>query len=425
MFIKIITFISIAALSSSALGAQRFGQTGQSGYDGRSGYAGRNGTSYTIYADSNYQQFNANGENGTSGQDGSYGNTARYCQQPYNTPYNLEGAWGGSGGRGGNGGNGGSAGNITVFYDNPDDLKNIQVQAVAGRGGDYGYPGDGARGCYCQIRTWRIDDQVYNCFDGRNGERGRQGTYGRPGLSSSVTVYSQMSPPAQQVSEIDLELVDLLANDIQLSEHIWQRRSGAESLFAQGSRLPDEYNFFVENFEVSLTSKWEASRPASEFDHVNMSLNLNERTIQVRSSEDVWLESITTANSPTSFDFTVSKALYKSEALNFNYQGFEGADTGLIAKFSDDGGAGDLLETKIFVRFFSRRILQVLRWEGWVSEDLISVNDGQYEIAIGQLPIAGTYLESGRRARVDFTVARSSGTNSADIRFSRIIKIGN
>jgi hypothetical protein len=142
----------------------RFGEPGIAGSPGQDGRTGNTENPIQINADGTPQTYNLRGGDGEDGTDGSIGQDATTCEQPQRTEFSLVGASGGTGGRGGNGGNGGDGGNVTIFFENLANLRQIQIVNDGGKGGRSGRGQVGGRGCACTVPQWTVSYCTYQRF---------------------------------------------------------------------------------------------------------------------------------------------------------------------------------------------------------------------------------------------------------------------
>lgn len=182
----------------------------------RDGTNGWDGSSKTITAGGPFS-LNLSGDAGGNGQQGSDGSTGR-C----NTYTDANGQTvddnvaGGNGEAGGNGGRGGDGGNLTVYFSDYAQLKDIRFVS---EGGDGGYGANGGRG-------------GWGCPTGNDGSTGSRGAYGSSG--DLYLVPSELAPLRPDSSSSYVKAQQLLAG-VELIKRVWEKVSNQGLLAARSS----------------------------------------------------------------------------------------------------------------------------------------------------------------------------------------------
>ncbi|NRA68396.1 MAG: hypothetical protein HRU19_28180 [Pseudobacteriovorax sp.] len=308
--------LSYTFIVSNSTYAREFGERGSRGQNGQNGAAGYSGQDRSIKATGQSETIDVSGAPGEDGYDGDYGRDARSCGQPHQPAYNLTGADGGDGGSGGYGGRGGSGGDVTVFYQNINHLKRIQILNQGAPGGRGGYGADGGEGCecyqtfwdieYCGFRllkkqknvegaswiyanrketlqcgeypnrvrptetfTYRWEDQgvtqrkTFRCTSGDYGRTGSNGSNGSYGSQGSITLVPRLSIAPTKPSFYD-GISNLLGKRIDLSKDIWVTRNGTAQLLAPSSNVPSYYKYLLKTSKLSYQINWNASQSPSQ-----------------------------------------------------------------------------------------------------------------------------------------------------------------
>ena len=419
-----IAFLSVLAffMASPALAAHIFGFQGNNGQNGRNGRQGSDARDVVIFATDEFQSRSTVGTNGASGENGQYGQNAGSCFQPQNAQ-NERGANGGSGGSGGNGGDGGDAGNMTIYYNDIQNIRNIRLMAEPGIGGRAGRSEWGGSACRCTRYQWEIDEVTYSCQDGAEGQRGQQGRRGQDGNQGRLSVIQNDGPLDPESTTIRLTMSDALNREVAMSEHQWQSKSGARQLFANGSDVPDAYRFYLETYGNNIVTNWNFGRDAAAFAEVPLTYSLRNKAFKMTSGNNIWLES-TIVPEGNQINISIDHAIFVNEVTAFNFRGFGGTNGGLTGFFTDDGGAQEYLNTKVYVRYFTRTVIRRLRWEGWVPAELLEVEGNQFKVRLGQLGIDPAFLENGDRIYVEYVVRRFTASNQLDLNYWYNHRIG-
>ncbi|MDJ0725455.1 MAG: collagen-like protein [Prochloraceae cyanobacterium] len=414
--------------------ASYFGNTGRFGIDGAKGRNGERGSDFTIFAAGEAIDLDLSGKDGGDGQDGSNGHHA-ICYGSFYNNHNIYGASGGNGGNGGDGGDGGDGGQLTVYYNNLEDLKQIYVQALGGKGGDPGRGGYGGRGCRCAFFTWtrRVCRRIrgyrgyrcylytYYCRNGRDGIQGRDGQRGRDGRLGRLKLINGSELLAEDRPTAEVNLSQLQDRTILLSRNIWQTKNGARLLLASGSEIDDRYFEFVERLEKNFELVWSAKQPLTGLGEENLTVTLeNNRQIKVVSPEDVWLAG-TISELEEKTQYIVAAVVRRSEVTKLTRADFTGNKSDLNFVLVDRANKSDFLETEFEITYrttkdsdrFDRNPNYKTRYQGKIPSELVRRDRNRFVLNIGKLPIEEKFLRSGVPIEIELVITRSLGARSA------------
>jgi hypothetical protein len=399
------TVVWIGLLSSlNTFAVTPFGVAGRNGRDGIPGRTGRDGFSTSVYANGQAVRLNLDAENGSDGRDGEPGEGATNCNQP--TPAdNVFGAAGGSGGAGGTAGNGGSGGNLTVYFNDLSDLRNIYVSSRPGQGGRAGREGRGGKGCYCKTPSWTAytchsvqkpdgtaenicEDTPFSCIDGTFGHDGNHPpSFGQMGSPGRLTLIHGTNDPQADNPSVTAKLPNWLGRTSLLTRNVWSTQNGATQLLAPGSIISDTYRLYTEQKQMSVSLNWEMTRPVTDFADVTVSATLNASGTDVDLSlpESIWYRFEEDRQAPdTLFTF---KHMLRANEVNRLAVELSGTASNLVATVTDSTDSSDVLATSFDAEFgipgfFGGTTL----FKGKVPADLIERNGRIFKIAISKLP---------------------------------------
>jgi len=421
-------FALIFAFGMPASAALSFGYAGRDGANGRSGYDGNNGQRVTFVADGSARQFLLDGTDGSNadrGQDG-YDATGCYHNQP---EYDLVGAPGGDGGNGGVGGNGGDGGNLTVYFQNESQLRQIYVTAQGGQPGRGSYGARGGRGCYCTSYGWTVRkchteqgpnghpiqvcrDYRYYCRNGSDGRYGSSGRDGRPGFTGSVSLIRSTGPLAPDVLSASVRITSIPGFQTVLEQNIFSRKSGALALLAPGSRVNDVYNSFDLREKYPVATKWTSARNPADFSG-SVQLFVENRQPRITSGDGNFLI-FDEQKSGDLTTFTVTDAAKESELQNVSMT-IEGNLTNTLIRVRDGASMVQNLLRDSFQMKLARSA--VIGWdtqfEGVIDPSYIQRQGGDIIIRIGQMHMEDKKtFNPGKKIRVFLDLSRQFGPYS-------------
>ncbi len=416
---------------------RNYGQAGQAGVNGREGRPGREGGDRTLSADGSSIRLDLAG---TDGEDGEHGSDARpsFCgRQPRDVDHNLRAPDGGNGGSGGAAGDGGNGGALLVYYANLADLRQVFVNAAAGRGGRGGLGGNGSVGCRCDRRSWELEtctgtqgtdsyrctSSRYTCTDGRNGSRGSNGQDGKEGQMGLVSLVNQREPLAPETPTLTAGLSQLLGQRVALSKNLWTVQRGATGLLAPGSVVNDEYRLYVGRAEGTVQLAWEAERSPTQFANERATVSIDDnRQIQVGFSEGLWADGSLTVDDQQHAVYRITRALREEEATQFDAGRVTGNGRDLQLVVLDRADVSDIVDTRFEVSIRTadgrgdRRLNFRSRYEGELPANLVEQDRNRFVLNLGQLPISPRDLAAGNAAEIRITAVRSLGNNTAETR---------
>lgn len=420
-------------LQAVAQQVRSYGQRGQSGQAGRTGAGGTPGPAQTVWANGSPQRLSLTGGDGQSGEDGTWGRAARCSSQPRNVAYDLQAADGGNGGNGGNGGHGGSGGDLTLYYNTPNDLALVAVDARGGRGGREGRGGDGGEGCRCRYPDWQVQTctgtpgtasyqcqtERFFCRDGEQGRRGRDGNPGQTGATGQLWLVNRTEPLLSETPSRTQSLATLSPDPVQLSKHLWQERAGATALLAPGSFVADIYQDYQGRVEGQGQILWAAPRSPQSFADLAATFTIQSSgAIAISFSPELWVAG-EHQGTATAAVYRVDHAIRAAEATQMALGNFSGQGAQWEMAVLDLGAVSDWVDTHFQVRLRTtdggsdRRPLFSTRYEGALPADLVSRDHNRFSLALGRLPIRGSDIRPGNQAEIEITITRTLGSNQA------------
>ncbi|OKH15965.1 hypothetical protein [[Limnothrix rosea] IAM M-220] len=417
---------------------------GSDGRDGRSGRDGRNGidgVDQIIYAEGASLSFDLSGSDGRDGDDGDHGEAAR-CPVYWSRPeYNIYGADGGNGGAGGNGGRGGNGGNVTIFYQQPQDLRNVFVDVSGGQAGAAGRGGYGGDGCDCYDNSWRVrtceweekkrsdgttyreekcKTRTYYCRDGRDGRDGREGLIAQDGVFGKVTLVQNYTAIPSDSPFKSATVAELHSSGVMLSKNIWRSQSGLLSKLASGSKAPNNFTEYVEFAEVPVSLVWQATPPIQDFSSAQFNLRLGDRrNISVEQTGDLWLD-YDLRRQGEGYEIVVNRAIAKADATQLIRQSVSGEGRDLKMTLVDLGEYADWIDTDFRVVYrtrdaepeFREGYTYTSRYEADLTPAYFEQNGEEFLLHLGDLPMNFKYLQSGTGVEIEVIATRSFADNS-------------
>lgn len=430
-----VTLISFDAYADNKL---TFGSFGATGYDGEDGRDGISGQDLTVSADGRSANYELSGTDGSSGSYGDDGEDAYSCYQPDRPHRNVRAASGGDGGDGGYGGAGGDGGNLTILYNDIEELKRIRVVARGGVGADGGQGGRGGRPCTCEYDYWtheecknekqsdgsskRVCKNVRkSCVGGSSGSRGSRGPRGRAGKMGSVYLVKGVDnwEPNNILKVIPLgELHDTTHT---LIEHIFTEKSGAQTLLAANSIVNEKYYEYESTERETISLKWETERPASELSYLNLELTKVDDSIDYVIKDALTFYEVQEVPERT---LAIKQIVSNSEALNlvFSVEG-EGPESKIVLE--DSFESSNNLQGKISMKLSTKRLL--FGWKQQIDRELEPSEferiGGRYLIELGKFGLKKKFLKPGKRLKIELKVTRSLGEDFVDVDFLEEIRL--
>jgi len=411
---------------STVQAARTIGRDGEDGTDGRAGRAGRAGDDSTVRATGSPMNVNLAGEDGSNGEAGEHAVRAR-CGVQDRPSRDLEAADGGDGGAGGRGGAGGDGGQLTVYYQQLGHLRNIYVNAAGGRGGEGGRGGRGTEGCDCEDDEWTITtctdgtctSSEYECEDGDRGQDGGYGSTGKEGELGRARLIESSGPLENDNPSVESAIATFSSSPVALSRNLWEVRTGAKYFFAEGSTVGDEYDQYAGRAEKSFQLVWDAERPRTTTEG-NLKVEIDPQgELQVTTQDDLWIKGdFSNSDDENLTTYRVQGAVLASEALKLSLGRNRGRGQALTVNVIDTASQSDLVDTQFRLRYYTdegdRRSRFISRYEGAVPAELVTQDYNRFSVALGQLPINASHLGRGTQVRMELTVIRSYGDNTAE-----------
>ncbi|WP_204138387.1 hypothetical protein [Halomicronema sp. CCY15110] len=425
-----ITLLLTPTLRGLAEQVRTYGADGRDGRDGRNGHEGRDGRSQSVWVDGTPIQIEVGGESGQDGEVGDRGQRPTCPAQPRRVRYDLQAPDGGDGGDGGTGGAGGRGGDISLYYTDLAQLRQVSVNANGGRGGRGGYGGRGTAGCRCDDRRWHVqvchdgncETEHYRCRDGEPGRDGRDGRQGESGTLGQLWLINRAEPLPAEQPHINQLLNTWLRQPLSLSRHLWETRSGAGGLLAAGSIVNDTYYEYRERLATQVQLDWQAERSPTQFLNFSADVTLLETgNVQLDFSEAVWVDS----RAETTDGITTVTIHRIARAANVSNLAW-GSQTGSGADFAvtviDLGRESAYVDTEFELTYRTtddnpRNVLRGRyseQFSGVLPPNLVTQDQNRFVLQLGQLPIPARSLRPGTRGQIELRIVRSLGSHSAD-----------
>jgi hypothetical protein len=245
---------------------------------------------------------------------------------------------------------------------------------------------------------------------------------GKDGRLGKLTLINLDRPLTPDQPGLTVAMQELKDRGAILSKNQWETRKGAVALFAPGSVIEDEYLALQTRIEKSFLLIWNAPQAFSTFAKERLTLGLDrENKIQVIVPEPVWLQSSTQQKGNVT-ELIVYNAILESEVTRLKSQGIAGSGTDLALFILDNAGQSSLIATEFKIKYRVSRSGSesgtfssgdyTTRFEGTVPPELVTFDDNQFTIAVGQLAIAPEFLKPGTAIEIELTALRSFANNS-------------
>lgn len=439
--------VLIYGLLMTAMSSAAPAQAEQSGYDGQ------NGASQTIFLDPQQPLFlNLSGTDGAPGANGARPNSNRYDSwdnndrdddddddDNYNRHYpsnnssqchdsdvgkaakNITMASGESGGNGGNGGDGGNGGNLTIYYQNRLDLRQVLVDSSPGRGGSGGWGSRGTRGCECPVSSWKVDDKTYTCKPGHRGSRGRNGSDGSNGKMGQLRIIAGKTAIAGDNPLYAASLSNISAQPISLTLNRWDKKSGALALLQMNSKISDEYLEYRDRLEKTAIVKWNAKSVIGEYATQAATVRLQENGeigFEFKDKE-LWsvVEQVDTSKDAV---MSINAVVHQRDVTKLNPGISDNRDRKFTLAVIDSAAKSDLVETQFSVKIKSgggngipnRSNNAKTYYEGVLPNNLVTRDYNRFVLNLGALPVPSDTFKTGNDVQVEIKAIRSLGSRS-------------
>lgn len=414
------------------------------GIDGRSGRAGVNGVDgrsaqdISIVANGSALSFNLRGTDGSDASDGYDGEQPSCAYRDPYINYNIQQASGGAGGDAGRPGRGGSGGDATIYFTDNKQLKAIYIDATPGIAGESARSGRGARGCACYTLSWQthssktvtrvVGDQKLSCIEPveithscRSGSDGRDGSSlsSSNGSIGSVTLIKSAQPLPANSTSASLELTQAASTVVTLVRNIFENRSGANLLLANGSIVDSTYSAYVRTAVLPAQLVWKARSPISDFAGARVSYSLANDGLSASISTSAWTVGRSEIVNGQQL-FIVERALLEKDAARLSAV-ISGNGKNTILTITDEAAVTDLIDrADISLNMDSKGVFSHDRYDGPVPANNIRVEGNKYIINLYDLWVlknsqkqADGDLKKGKVVKVDLSVTRSMGSRSA------------
>ena len=419
----------------------------------RSGYAGQNGESRTIFLDPQQPLFlNLSGTDGAPGADGARRNSDRpnwntndrdyddYDEHDkYNKHYSSNNssrchnsdvgkaarditmANGESGLAGSNGGNGGNGGDLTIYYQNRSDLRQVLVDSSPGRGGSGGRGSRGTRGCGCPVSSWKVNGKTYTCKPGHRGSRGSNGNDGRNGNMGQLRIIAGKTPIAGDNPLYGAPLSTISSQTIPLTLNRWYKQSGALGLLQINSKISDEYLEYRDRLEKTATVKWNAKSGINEYGTQGVTVRLQENGeigFEFKDRE-LWsvVEQIDTSKGAV---VSINAVVHQRDVTKLTPGISDKRDREFTLAVIDSGAKSDLVGTQFAVKIktgggngIPNRLGNAeTYYEGVIPSNLVTRDYNRFLLNLGALPVPSDTFKPGNDVQVEIKAVRSLGSRS-------------
>ena len=422
LFFTLTLFIGLTLSPLSYSQWIKFGNGGKAGLKGQQGLHGTNGRNVVVEANGENLSLRLRGGDGAPGRDGQNGEDASNCWQRRGE-WNMVGAEGGKGGDGGMGGRGGHGGHTTIYYQNTDQLASIMVDAEGGRGSYGGRGGEGGRPCFCTYRYWRVRYKDRNgriffrdfqCLEGERGKRGKQGHNSPDGLLGRVKLVKsdRRLQKERKVLRVGAEHLDQPLN---LSQNIWEQRSGILNLLHPSSLVSNEYDSFVKRITKTITFHWKADRsPEEVLQGKSIKTTLNNH-ISYHFPKDYWVDSFEQISGRNHKSVTINHMVSFTELSKITPLKMELQGEGTTLTLRDLEGLDSFIKTEFFLETNWRLIDNY--WEyyrGKIPEDLVEFDGDRIHLKVGKLPVREKSFK--KRSSLTLRIVRSFKTDKLKLR---------
>jgi len=449
-----------------------FGYSGSDGSSGTDGYDGRNGEDIITIVDGSEQSFSLNGTNGTSGSNGSSGSSASSCYQ--DTGHSNEyGASGGDGGRGGDGGAGGRGGDLTFFYKDIKDLKNIFIENQGGYGAPGGYGSAGGYGCSCSTYSWSHEvcstsesctttescstervceetgatrtengqtapirrchdrrtctpstscrpvttcsNESYSCSDGSDGSSGRDGYHGQDGRYGHIKLVKNITELPGELLSLKTTFKEASSVDLEMAKQIWVSKSGIKSLLSENSNVSDSYSEYSHLATRKFRFVWAAKRSMDEFNSLAIELSYDGEKINFSLPKELFIEKEVEQVDGITI-VTVTKLFKKDELEKLKISETKSYGKKLQLLVKDEAGVSSDVETKVRLQFVHKKLLSwYVVYDKEVPAKNLDITDDKIIVNVGELGIPSEYIKKNKRVRYTLWIGRKFGDNSTTV----------
>jgi len=326
-----------------------------------------------------------------------------------------------SGLSGGNGGNGGNGGDLTIYYQNRSDLRQVLVDSSPGRGGSGGRGSRGTRGCGCPVSSWKVNDKTYTCKPGHRGSRGSNGFDGSNGRMGQLKIIASKTAIAGDNPLYSAPLSTISSQTIPLTLNRWYQQSGALGLLQINSKISDEYLEYRDRLEKTATVKWQAKSVIDEYGTQGTTVQLQENGeigFEFKDRE-LWsvVEQIDTSKGAV---ISVNAVVHQRDVTKLTPGISNKRDREFRLAVIDSGAKSDLVGTQFSVKIKTgggngipnRFGNAETYYEGVLPSNLVMRDYNRFVLNLGALPVPSDTFKTGNDLQVEIKAIRSLGSRS-------------
>lgn len=334
---------------------------------------------------------------------------------------NITMANGESGNNGSNGGNGGNGGDLTIYYQNRLDLRQVLVDSSPGRGGSGGRGSRGTRGCQCPVSSWKVNDKIYTCKPGYRGTRGNNGADGSNGKMGQLRIIASNTAIAGDSPLYAASLSKIASQPIPLTLNRWYKQSGALALLQMNSKISDEYLEYRDRLERTATVKWNAKSVIDDYATQAATVRLQENGeigFDFKDKE-LWsmVEQVDTSKDSV---MSINAIVHQRDVTKLNPGISDNRDRKFTLAIIDSAAKSDLVETQFSVKIKSgsgngipnRSGNTETHYEGVLPTNLVTRDYNRFILNLGALPVPSDTFKTGNDVQVEIKAIRSLGSRS-------------
>jgi hypothetical protein len=338
--------------------------------------------------------YGANGINGTDGANG-------YCNTSTDSVRGEDGTNGQDGEDGGNGGN------AFVQFSDYSDLQNLKLISLGGSAGSGGKGGISGSGC----------GGANSGTDGKPGQFGHDGKHGALYLIKSPMIYTK------DQSSIKIKLSELIKNETVLSENIWDKAFGPQSLLADGPEVSDEYYVLNRIFKKKIVVKWYTTSDPTTFANIDVNLKLVNEKLSINLIGYVADQTISENNEQ--IEISINNIFKEQEAIKLELPKFRGKDLDIRLDFIDASVLPDGIKKKYEVSVLKMGLTSakyITLPES--ANQIISTNRNKTTMDLGKLAFDKKYKREGTRLLINFTISVEVNGQEKKKSFVAAYKVG-
>jgi hypothetical protein len=421
-------------ITAHAQATSTFGNYGQGGRDGSDGASGADGKNITLVADGTPVFYDLRGRAGANGKDGTDGEDAYLCSQG-EPSYDLRGASGGDGGNAGKGGAGGDGGDTLIFYQDIKNLSAIKIFNAGAAGGTPGKPGRGGGGCRCTNYSWDVEscrtdeegDRVcsetrYTCSNGSDGRDGSDARSGEHGSRGRITLVKDLTQLPVEVPRVNTTLGKAAIQITAMSKRIYEQKSGAVALFAEGSNISDTYYEYVRLAHKEIQIVWSVERELALFEDIEVSYSFDGKNIHVTLGDGILFKSHYVRGEKRD-QFVITQAFFPLDLKHLELSQPTGREEELSIEITDHMGLNLIVQNKFTVELKFKRWLGYYETEfyGTLKPEDFVMTENKIIIPLGKLKdVRAKKFKKKRKISVEIDITRTYEGRSV----SKNLKLG-